>query len=292
MELKNLEKRHLKMKHLRIDSQILTSISHCPRRCGFTFKERLIDKVENPNFAKGSTVHVGLESYYNAIKEEIEFAKRHSDAIVAANVYAVTKTQLNEADIESCMKTLDEYMRYRREDRIYVIAVEVPFTKILYVGPDHKGEDITIYGEGKIDLVAEEETKIVMDHKTTSRNQLPVDLRNQFMFYHWATNLPVVLNRVGFQVSLPNSERFKRYTFKYEEKLIKEWKSYAVEKALDYAFYLEENEFPPNFSACEGNFGHPCQYINICKYPTLVEETKEFEFKVGEVWDVYSERNT
>lgn len=280
------------MKHLRIDSQILTSLSHCPLRAKYTFVDRLVSKGENPNFAKGSVIHVGFESYYNGIKDEKSFKERHEEAILTANNYAVTKTQLQQADIELCLKTLDEYMKYRREDRIYVIAVEVPFAKTIYTGLDLKDEPITIYYEGKIDLVAEEEFKIVVDHKTTARNFQPVDMRNQFLGYHWATKLPVVVNRVGFQQSLTPAERFKRFTFKYEEAVVEEWQRFAIDKSLDYAYYLEEGRFPPNFGACEGSYGYPCQYINLCKYPTLINETKEYEFTVGEQWDVFAEKNT
>lgn len=281
------------MKNLVLDSQILTSLSHCPRRCKHTFIDRLIAIEPNPSFEKGSMVHEALEVYYRGIKEGKDFDTRYNEALVSAHKFGTLETQLPESEVQSVLKTLDEYFKYRRDDRIIVKEVEVPFSKVLYSGTDLRGEDIEIIYQGKIDLIAEEEPygEVVIDHKTTSRNYPPNDMRIQFLGYHWATGLTVVENRIGFQTSKSPGEKFKRFPFHYNEEVIDSWEKFAIHKALEYAYYLETGEWPQNFGACETKFG-VCSYIELCRYPSLFEETVRFSFRVGEPWDVYSERNT
>lgn len=280
------------MKYLRIDSQILTSISHCPLRCSYAFVERLVAKEENKAFAMGSAVHVANESYYNGLKNSIPFPVRYSEALATANTWMVTKSNLEQPDIDLVLKTLDEYYKFRKEDRVLVHEVEVPFSKVLYVGTDLRNEEITILYEGKIDLIGTFTDKEVVDHKTTSRNFPANDMTVQFLGYSWATGLPVTVNRIGFQTSLAADKKFKRFPFRFTNETISAWEQYAIGKALEYGYYLEEKRFPPNFSACDGKFGFPCNYINLCRYPALHEETKKFEFMIGEVWDPVSAVNT
>lgn len=280
------------MKNLVLDSQILTSISHCPRRCKHTFIDRFISITANPAFERGSMVHIALESYYRELKGGLDFKARYENAMLTANRFAVTETSLESSDIEMVLKTLDEYFKYRRDDRIIVHEVEVPFSKRLYTGQDLLGEEIDVIYQGKIDLIAEESGIMeVIDHKTTTRNKPPVDLRVQFIGYHWATGYAMVMNRIGFQKSLAPSEKFKRFPFHYTKEVVESWERFATSKALEYAYYLETGEFPQNFGACESEFG-ACTYADLCRYPALFDETVQFNFKQGEQWDVYKEKNT
>ena len=283
------------MKILNIDSQILTSFSHCPLRCHFGFGERLVTKDSNKYFDMGKVVHIGAQTYYQGIKDGKLYDERKKEALLTANTFAVTSTDLNQADLESTIKTLDQYFTYRREDKIFVKAVEVPFSKVLYVGKDLTGEDITILYEGIIDLIADEDGwSYVYDHKTTSKWYLqdPADLRVQFIGYSWATGYKVINNRIAFNQRLSITDRFKKFTFKYTEETVRRWESYAIRKGLQYARCLETNVWPEDFSACEGSHGYPCNFAEICRMPSLAEETKNYLFKVGEPWDVFSEKNT
>lgn len=280
------------MKYLRIDSQILTSVSHCPLRARFRFIDRLKKKDEPNHFAMGSGIHVGMEVYYKGIKQGLLFKERYDSALIAANAWMTTESNLAQEDIDTVLRTLDEYFKFRKEDRILVREVEVPFSIEIYSGQDLKGEDITIIYEGKIDLIAELDENYVVDHKSSSRNFQPVEMTVQFLGYHWATQFPILINRVGFQSSLKPQDKFKRFPFRFEKPLVENWKNFAIHKALEYAYYLEEDSFPQNFSACDGKFGFPCDYVNLCRYPSLFDETKQFEFLVGEVWDPVKEKNT
>lgn len=281
------------MKYLRIDSQILTSFSRCERRCNFHFQERLESKMKSKYLEMGSGVHVGLESYYNDLKLAVPFKERVEKALITANTYMVTETELSTADIAIVLLSINEYTAYRREDRIEVKMVEQPFSKEMFVGKDLLGEDITILGEGKIDLIFNDENGDgVMDHKSSSRNFELTDMVNQFFFYNWATDLSVTHNRIGFQKSLSPADKFKRTRFKYSDDLRADWKRWAIKKSLQYAYSLQTGEWEPNYTACEGNFGFFCAYQTLCKYPSMAEQSKKLEFKIGEVWDVFKEKNT
>lgn len=280
------------MRYLRLDSQILSSFSHCPLRCNFRFNERLTKPEEVKAFAMGSIVHAGLESYYNDLIAHVPYKERHEKAIVTANTYGTTETEQPTENIELCLRTINDYLTFRREDRILVHSVEKPFSKVLYIGPDRTGEPITLIYEGKIDLIASSEEKEIIDHKTTSKiGNPPVDMRLQFIGYTWATGLRVVHNRIGFQERMTPSERFKRFTFKYHEALVVDWEKFAIRKGLQYAQCLDTGEWPQNFGECEGSYGYACDFADICRFPTLAEDTKKM-FKIGEPWDVYKEKNT
>lgn len=280
------------MKNFRIDSQVLTSVSHCPLRAKYTFIDRLKPREENKNFTMGTAVHLGLETYYRMLKQREKFETRVEAALNVAQEYMLSETMLEPEDVRTVLRTLKEYFDHRASDKLIIHEVETPFSKILYEGKDLTGEDITILYEGKIDLIAEDEEKRVYDHKTTSRNFEPTDLTNQFIGYHWATNLPVVINRIGFQASLKPEQKFKRFFLRFTPETVEAWQEFAVMKSLELAYYIECGRFPQNFASCDGKFGFPCTYINLCRYPTLIEETIQADFKIGEPWDPLKERNT
>lgn len=281
------------MKYLRLDSQIISSFSKCPLRCKYSLIDRLQPKDPNPAFEKGSTAHEGLEVYYNLLKEGKNFDDRVKEALIAASRYATTETSLNSKDIELCLNTLNEYFRYRRDDRIEVIGVEFYFASTLYEGKDLLGEDITILLEGKIDLVVKEQDSdiyYVYDHKTASQRRAVIPLRPQFMIYHLVTGYNVVHNLIGFQTTKTPSEKFVKTYINYRPQAIEEFRLFLIRKSLQYAKCLTIGEFPSDFSACEGQFA--CDYINICQWPEIAKETIEFEFRIGEVWDPKKVKNT
>ena len=282
------------MKYLRLDSQILTSISHCPLRAKYTFIERLKSKEDHTPFQMGTGVHTAAESYYKDLKLSVPFKERIEKALLLSNTWMATESSLSQEEITTVLRTMNDYFTYRKEDPIYVQEVEVFFSKVLFVGKDLFDDDITILYEGKIDLIADESDRItrVYDHKSTNRNFTPVDMRVQFLGYCWATGHSVVENRIGFQSSLKPEAKFVRFPYKYRPELIAEWQDFAIRKALEYGYYLQTEKFPPNFGACEGKFGYPCNYIDLCRFPELIDETKEYQFKIGEPWDPLKEKNT
>lgn len=283
------------MKYLAIDSQVLSSYSACPRRCKFAFRDRLVKKEGNKYFDMGKIVHHALEVYYKAVIERVPYAERVKNALLSANTYAVTETEIDEANLQICIKSLNTYFGYRKEERLRPIAVEAPFSKVLYVGSDLIGDEITIAYEGLIDLFAEVEgEEAVIDHKSTFKWQLqdPMDMRVQFLGYRWATGKRVIVNRFHFSEKHAPSDRFRRFTFKYDDRTISDFQSYATGKALEYARDVETGVWKPNFRACEGEYGYGCDFANVCRYPSLAAETKEMEFKIGEKWDIFKEKNT
>lgn len=280
------------MRVLRLDSQILSAMSRCPRMAEYRFVQNLIRKEgENEKLLMGSAVHLGLEHYYLAQKDNLPFAERVERGLEKAYAFMEEKG-LPSDKRDTVMNTLADYYKYRRDDRMIILEVEVPFSSPIYEGKDFQGEDIRILYEGKIDLIADEAgERVVIDHKTTSVNYDPLDLRTQFLGYAWATGCRVVVNRVGFQKTLKPEEKFRRFYMKYDQNLIHDFETYVISKALEWANHLQDEFFPQNFASCDAKYG-PCTYVNLCRYPTLIDETKRFEFSIGEPWDVFKEINT
>lgn len=270
------------MKIVAADSQILSSFSRCPRRCKFAFVERLTPKEESKSLVMGKAVHSALESYYRNAIAGMSYAERVDKAIDAVGDYT---DKLSTDDMQTVLQTLAEYFRFRKSDAIIPLEVESVFSKILYEGEEYK-----ILLEGRIDLIANISGNLfVLDHKTTSRNSEVVDLNPQFMIYSWATELPVIVNRIGFQKSLKPEEKFKRFPIRFEKRAIEDFLNYATETLYHYALCLDGREFMPNFASCESKYG-VCSYINICRYPSLEEETRKHEFVIAEPWDIFKEK--
>jgi hypothetical protein len=233
----------------------------------------------------GSVVHQALEVYYKNYDKP--FMERAELALDTAGE-SLKATTLDSKSGETVIRTLGEYLKYRKDDRLIPKEVEVPFATTLYEGKDLQGEDIQILYEGKIDLIAEENNEtIVIDHKTTSINTSLVDLKVQFLGYHWATGLKVVVNRIGFQSSLKPEEKFKRYPLRFEKRVVQDFEKFLISKSLELALYLDRKEFPQNFAACDSAYGE-CTYAEICRYPTLQEETIKFNYVEAEPWDVFN----
>lgn len=280
------------MRIIRVDSQIITSMAHCPFRAENTFVRRLIRK-DGPSKAilMGTAVHLGLQAYYAGQKSGMSYDERVDVGIDKASEF-LENNSLDQETKQTVLNTLADYFKYRRHEKMIVLEVESPFSVVIYEGEDLMGNPIKILYEGKIDLICDENNeRVVIDHKTTSVNFEPIDLKVQFLGYHWATGLKVIVNRIGFQKTLRPEDKFKRFPMKFEPAVVEAFTKFVVQKSLEWALYLEANTFPQNFASCQTTYG-PCTYINICRYPTLREETERFEFEQGPEWDVFSEVNT
>jgi hypothetical protein len=291
------------------DSQILNTVMACGRKTNLEFKLNLRPHVKAEALEKGDLMHRMLHPYYYG---RIKNPKPHHLTVrledgtgEAPHPYARfigmdhkelvdTCTEIGrvasfDMDLEpeyrnECLKQFREYAFHFAGDGWFALEVEQSFTRTLY-----EDDDLRIDYEGIVDLVADGPMGVIaVDHKTASRREVPSDLSNQFMGYCWALDIPrLIINRIGFQKTLTPSERFQRIVLSYPQGRIDEWQYWATYWLKVYAFYLENDVWPPNFTSCDKYSG--CIFQRIC---TRVPEAREFEmqtkFRVVEPWSPHT----
>jgi hypothetical protein len=158
-----------------------------------------------------------------------------------------------------------------------IIDVEQPFAKVLF-----DSEHLQIIYEGIIDarVIDPKIGQVVVDSKTESRKSYPYALSNQFQGYEWAFNTPVVIDKIGFQSSLPDNERFRRPVHESGAPAIAEWADDTINKvieAIGWHHQLESGErttLHKNRTSCDKYSG--CIFQKVCAAP---EEVREFKLQ-------------
>lgn len=289
-----------------MDSQILTSLMSCARFTDFRFNLNLAQVGGKSNSLEcGSLVHTILEFYGKAL---IRGASR-SDAIVegfiAGDEYIKPYNELNRYVTEEdhqgmvnttadgdkwntgwnyVLDTMRQYFDFWSNDSFIILGVEETRGAIIY-----QDEDLTVLWKAKYDKIVDMPNGLMsVDYKTMKQNRDTLSLNNQFMgqcTLIGARNL--MIDKIGFQSSLPAEKKFIRAIISYPEDALEEWKNDIVPHyARMLAAYTEVNNFPPNFTHCESKFG-TCQYINICTAPrSLREDIMNTEFVKGKTWDI------
>lgn len=269
-----------------IDSQILNDYQACPCKTYYRFIRNVRPLIKESAFDKGGLLHYMMKYHYKLIKhnqthagKQIPYADIMRIVIRKAEKYMITL----DLDIETCqkvLKTYDEYAKYYANEAWQIIAVEQPFARVIY-----EDESLKIIYTGIIDLA----TNIsVVDTKTSERRGEPTGLSNQFMGYAWAFNVNnVVINKVGFQKTLPPEEKFERYTKSYPAEILEEWKQNTIREAKKLYLDLLEVKFmegKKNFTSCDKYGG--CIFSQICG---TIPEARDFviqqKYKIGEAWE-------
>lgn len=213
---------------------------------------------------KGTLMHKVLEVYYKFIREALPDPV--SAGILAGRKFAIAlDLPLDEA--EEVITHFIQYVDYYRNDGWTPVFIEEPFSVVLY-----EDEKFRVLYEGTIDLVASTVpgTKLLIDHKTGSRNKVPLALSNQFMGY--AKSLDennVVINKILFyKTDKKPAEKFRRYMMSYSGRQLEEWRNNTIHWAM-YRYELmkrksEDANFilPMNLTSCD-KYGQ-CIYTKIC----------------------------
>lgn len=286
---------------LSMDSQVLNSIQLCARRTQLQFSLNLQPLTKASALEEGGLIHMMLEVYYTlkfnlhksdnkfwTLLTESQVLKEQSiiyspvQAGVDAGRFYGTKMSLSMGEIEETIYQFVEYCKFYEYDSWEALAVEEVGAKLLY-----EDEDLKMIYTFKIDLIAQNGTmRAPWDHKHSKRRQEPNSLSNQFIGYAWGmgTNY-IIVNKIGFQKTLPPKDRFQRDTLMISDVRIQEWIDNTIwwGKMLD--FHLTVGHFPMNLTSCDKYSG--CIYRHICqKNPDSRELEMDKNFKVGEQWDV------
>lgn len=236
---------------------------------------------------KGGVVHVGMEAYYNSLKQQKPFEASLDGAILAIRTELATNSDLTTAEGREVLSTLEENIIFWRvaDQSLMINAVESPFSYVLY-----EDDTFRIVMIGKIDLLFSNNNyeNVPMDHKTFARD-FPVHRKtNQFLNYSYAVRSNFLfVNRIGFQKTLKAHEKFKRVPLSYDSAFHEQWRQNVIKWCMRYYDCVESNDWPMNDTSCD-KYNRLCEYYSVCD--TSGNENKIYKlntnFKQDTPWDV------
>lgn len=270
---------------IRFDSQILNNLESCARKLKWASHVGYVPEHKADSLSKGILVHDAMAAYYTAIKDGI--SRRDAiDAMIAAIDKKILKTDLDLPVAMEVKKAATEYAMFRIEDSWIPLAIEQPFSYTIY-----EDDDYIFLHEGIVDLViADVNIKMaVVDHKSSSRNSYVSSMSNQFKGYARAFSCPnMIVNKIGFQKTLPPAQKFVRSLMSYPQSVIEEWEQKVIRRMKRYAMMLNDPVAmdEANETSCDKYSG--CVYRSVCEQsPQVRENLLLANFRVRGAWDPF-----
>lgn len=237
---------------------------------------------------RGSLVHVGTETYYQALKDK----KPYDDAVTAAlskiREAGVISTDLELETIARVIDVMEEYFDYWRvADQGFTIdAVEEPFMYELFFN-----DEVRIFLAGKIDLIVSDNRyeHEPYDHKSYDRTYNVGRMNNQFKNYTTVTKSNyLTVNKIGFQKTLKPHEKFIRTKLTFDPLILEEWRQNVITTIMNnYLLCVAEDKWPMNETSCE-KYNRRCEFYEICDSSGL--PAKNYKINSNyiklEPWDV------
>ena len=88
------------------------------------------------------------------------------------------------------------------------------------------------------------------DHKHSKRRGPVHPLSNQFIGYCWMLGVNnIMINKIGFQISLKPSEKFERPILSYPKDVIDWWVQNTIWWVKMLRFHRKQNVWPQNFTS-------------------------------------------
>lgn len=275
---------------VKVDSQILNAIDLCPKRYEYEHVKHMRPLKKAPALEKGGVMHTMLAHYYRQ-KMIGRIPSEHNEVVNESIMLGRIECAQSSIDLkefeEEDLVIFRAYVLAKQYDGWIVKAVEQPFTSKLYEDPE-----LMILYEGIVDAVVEEPKgeEVTVDHKTESRRSTPFALSNQFQGYFWALNRPVCINKVGYQTSLADKERFRRIYLRYSPEIIEEWKADAIASIKRAIGWHQTSTFERNRTSCDKYSG--CIFQRVCSAEPSVREYKlEAYFYKDKPWDPWTRDN-
>lgn len=288
----------------KLDSQIASSIDLCSERYRLEQVENWRPVEKAKALERGSLMHAMLREYrigkMNGRTSLADHGPLINDCIMAGRLFAA-KTQhisVNEFEEED-KRTFQEYVLRWQYDGWEVAAVEEPFSKLLHeddiplVHARVGYPGLVIIYEGVVDakVIDPKIGMVVVDSKTESRKSYPYILSNQFQGYEWAFGCPVIVDKIGYQVTKEGEYKFRRLEHNSGAWAIEEWKRDTILKVRKAIGLLDDlangaTSLEKNRTSCDKYSG--CIYQRVCKVP---EESREYKlmsyFYKDKPWDPY-----
>lgn len=273
-----------------LDATMLDTFQLCPTKFHYRFNLNKSTLEKAKPLDKGSLIHIGLETYYLAMKEKVSFDERCKLMKESMQV-ATFDSELEDSMNQRCINVALEYAkRWESEDeRLVIKEVEKSFAYILY-----EDDDIKIIMIGKIDLLVDYHDdrtsyeNLVIDHKTYERDFPLKRMSNQFCNYSYATDSNYVLvNRIGFQTSIKPEVKHKRIPLSYDPVFLEQWKLNTIEVVKNYLDCVSSGKWPMNLTSCD-KFNRLCEYYDVCDSSGIEAKIWKLQslYKDVEKWDV------
>lgn len=283
-------------KNIIMDSQILTSLMACPRKADFRFNLNLVQKGGKSNSLEcGSLVHKILEVYFKGLMNGKFKSVSIDEAFDAGMEYirngedgtglksTPEDNDENRLGWKFVLETMRMYFDYYKREDWTVLGVEQTRGKVLY-----EDEEMRILWKAKFDLIVDTNADAIsIDHKTMKMTEDTLSMNNQFMGQCSLLNArSIVINKIGFQKTLPPEKRFIRATISYSKNRLDEWINDILPfYARMLIAYNEVGYYPPNFTHCKSRYGN-CEFKGVCELDKNMRETYLKDNYVSSPWDI------
>lgn len=290
-------------KNVVLDATVMSSLMACERLTEFRYVNNLVPINGKSNSLEiGSLMHKMLEVYYKTLRDGFKKELAIANGLTAGEDYVRTgddgngliNTQpdnikhkngaLNLIGWKYVMETFEQYCEFYKGDSWTALDVEKVLGKVIY-----EDDEIRLLWKAKLDLRVDTNQGIMpVDHKTLRQKRDTLNLNNQFMGQCILNeSRTMIINKIGFQLTLPAEEKFTRHVMSYSANRLVEWLSIAAYYAKYLVSLQESGYFPPRFSHCDKYFGG-CSMKDVCMADTnMREETLRMKFMVGEPWEIH-----
>lgn len=302
---------------VKVDSQILTAMNSCPELYRLSHIEHWRPLTKAAPLEKGTMMHHMLKVYREGKRDGKVGPGEHNllveKCIFIGQANAANTDSMTAEDIEHEIVTFKEYVLKWQYDGWEILDVEQPFAKLLYENSsvceylDKVYSGLRIIYEGRIDARVRDPKLgvVVVDSKTESRRSFPYILNNQFQGYEWAFGCPVIIDKIGFQVTLEATDpkpdekgrdksKFRRLLHDSGGAAIAEWQRDTIEQvkqAIEWHRQLDSKQrtsLMKNRTSCDKFSG--CDFQMVCQVP---EESRDFKliayFYKDRPWDPAAE---
>ena len=264
----------------------LSTMQMCWKKYDYSYVRSLIPVDKKSYLERGSLIHTFHKYYYTERMHDRWKTDPTQQGIVlteATNICRRDSVEMNltVAETERFIKAARDNILFHAQDGMVVMAVEEPFSRVIYERPDTETrEGVQILFEGIVDLVASlpNTGPMVWDHKTEERQNNFTLMDNQFAGESWAfDSSTVVINRIGLQKTVKPKEKFGRLMLDFPDDIIEEWKRDTIKTILEaverhHRANGGSGNWPRNRTSCN-KFG-PCTYISVCQAKPIVRPVK------------------
>lgn len=234
--------------------------------CRYNYRHNLLigKPGKDERLDRGTVIHVGQETYYEALKAHIAYEEAVNRALSAIRRVGVVSTDLDNTAIERIIDVMEEYYDYWQvaDQGIVINEVESPFMYQIF-----ENDDVRLYLAGKIDLLVSDNRyeREPWDHKSYDRSYEVGRMSNQFKNYALACSSNfLTINLIGMQKTLKAHEKFKRPRLSYDPLMLQEWKENVINVLMtNYLGCVAENQWPMNETSCD-KYHRRCEYYEIC----------------------------